>query len=160
MQRILVIGCPGAGKSTFARALRDATNLPLYYLDLLWHKPDKTTFTRAEFDAKLEKILQRENWILDGNYARTLEMRLKRCDTVFWLDYPLEVCLAGIESRRNQPREDMPWIETERDEDFISYVKNFNATRKPAMTKILGASGKKIIVFKNRTDAANFLQTL
>ena len=45
-EKIIVIGCPGAGKSTFARRLRDETGLPLYYLDLLWHRPDRTTAGR------------------------------------------------------------------------------------------------------------------
>lgn len=53
MKKILVIGCPGSGKSTFARRLRDRTGLPLYHLDLLWHRPDKTTVSEAEFDAAL-----------------------------------------------------------------------------------------------------------
>lgn len=54
LQRILVIGCPGAGKSMFSRKLRDATGLPLHYLDMLWHKADKTNFTREEFDQKFD----------------------------------------------------------------------------------------------------------
>lgn len=88
MRRVLVIGCPGAGKSTFARRLRDATGLPLYYLDILWHKPDRTTITREEFDIRLQMILEQDEWIIDGNFARTLPMRLAYCDTVFFLDFP------------------------------------------------------------------------
>lgn len=59
MLRAIVIGSPGAGKSTFARKLRDRTGLPLYYLDMLWHKSDQTTHTKAEFDATLQQILQK-----------------------------------------------------------------------------------------------------
>ena len=55
-RKIIVIGSPGAGKSTFARRLRDMTGLPLHYLDLLWHKPDRTNVSRDEFEAKLEEI--------------------------------------------------------------------------------------------------------
>ena len=88
MRKVIVIGCPGAGKSTFARKLRNATNLPLYYLDMLWHKEDKTNISREEFDTKLKDVLKKDKWISDGNYPRTLEMRLKECDTVFLLDYP------------------------------------------------------------------------
>ena len=95
MKRALVIGCPGAGKSTFARALRDCTGLPLYYLDQIWHRPDGSSITPQAFDERLAEILARECWIIDGNYLRTLEPRLERCDTVFLLDYPTEVCLAG-----------------------------------------------------------------
>lgn len=120
MEKVLVIGCPGGGKSTFARALRDKTGLPLYYLDMLWHKPDRTNISREEFDLELGRILQRDRWIIDGNYLRTLEMRLKECDTVFLLDYPLEVCLAGAEERIGKPREDIPWVEREFDGEFAS----------------------------------------
>ena len=82
MKKVLILGCPGAGKSTFARKLRDKTGLPLYYLDMIWHKPDRTTITKQEFDAKLSEIIKQEEWIIDGNYGRTLEMRFKECDTV------------------------------------------------------------------------------
>ena len=97
MKKVLILGCPGAGKSTFARKLRDKTGLPLYYLDMIWHKPDRTTITKQEFDAKLSEIIKQEEWIIDGNYGRTLEMRFKECDTVFFLDLPTNVCLAGVE---------------------------------------------------------------
>ncbi len=88
MKKIIVIGCPGGGKSTFSRALRDKTGLPLYYLDMLWHKEDKTNISREEFDCKLSEILKQNKWIIDGNFRRTLEPRLKACDTVFLLDFP------------------------------------------------------------------------
>ena len=84
MERILVIGSPGAGKSTFSRRLREETGLPLYYLDMLWHRPDRTTVEMEVFDRELGKILEKDRWIIDGNYIRTLEMRLKACDTVFF----------------------------------------------------------------------------
>ena len=64
MKKVLILGCPGAGKSTFARKLRDKTGLPLYYLDMIWHKPDRTTITKQEFDAKLSEIIKQEEWIM------------------------------------------------------------------------------------------------
>ena len=83
MERVLVIGCPGSGKSTFARRLRDLTGLPLYYLDRLWHRPDGTHVPESVFDAQLETMLREDAWIIDGNYLRTLEVRLplsfRRC---------------------------------------------------------------------------------
>lgn len=84
MKKVIVIGCPGSGKSTFARRLRDKTNLPLYYLDMIWHKSDKTNITKDEFDSNLNEILRKDEWIIDGNYQLALEMRLENCDTVFF----------------------------------------------------------------------------
>lgn len=92
MQKVIIIGSSGAGKSTFARKLRDKSGLPLYYLDLLWHRPDRTTVSNEVFDAQLKELLSRDKWIIDGNYQRTLSVRLDACDTVFLLDFPLDVC--------------------------------------------------------------------
>ena len=68
MKKVLILGCPGAGKSTFARKLRDKTGLPLYYLDMIWHKPDRTTITKQEFDAKLSEIIKQEEWIISSSF--------------------------------------------------------------------------------------------
>ena len=59
MRKAIIIGCPGSGKSTFARKLRDRTGLPLVYLDRIWHRPDKTTVTKDEFDLKLLEELKK-----------------------------------------------------------------------------------------------------
>lgn len=81
----MIIGCPGAGKSTFGRELAKITGLPLYHLDLIWHRADRTTVSREEFDMRLSEIMKQEKWIIDGNYKRTLPVRLKEADTVFFL---------------------------------------------------------------------------
>lgn len=113
MKKVMVIGSPGAGKSTFARSLRDVTGFPLYYLDMIWHKPDKTHISIEEFDIRLRELTALDEWIIDGNYSRTLELRLCACDTVFLLDFPTETCLAGAKSRIGHKREDLPWFEDE-----------------------------------------------
>ena len=99
MKKVIIIGCPGAGKSVFARRLQAITALPLYHLDTIWHRPDKTHISREAFDCRLQEIFQKDRWILDGNYQRTLEARLCQCDTVFLLDYPAELCVAGAAAR-------------------------------------------------------------
>lgn len=159
-QRIMVIGSPGAGKSTFARILRDRLDLPLYYLDCLWHRADKTTVTREEFDRSLAKILAEDRWIIDGNYNRTLERRLQRCDTVFLLDYPLEVCLSGIGERIGKKREDLPWLEEELDEEFYQWVVDFPRTQLPRIYGLLEQyqAEKNVVVFRSRREAAEFLK--
>ena len=99
MKKIIVIGCPGSGKTTFAEKLRDKIGMPLFYLDALWHKSDRTHISREEFDLRLGEILYRDSWIIDGNYSRTLERRIAACDTVFLFDLPVEACLAGAKAR-------------------------------------------------------------
>ncbi|WP_242502829.1 hypothetical protein [Bifidobacterium pseudolongum] len=117
--------------------MRDVTGLPLYYLDMLWHKPDRTTVTREEFDARLQAILEQDAWIVDGNYIRTLPQRLDHCDTVFFLDIPTDVCLAGVEHRIGAQREDMPWAECEFDEEFRRCIIDFPTQRRPQMIAAL-----------------------
>lgn len=160
MKKVIVIGSPGAGKSTFARKLRDKTNLPLYYLDMLWHKADKTTVSQEEFDTRLCEILQQEQWIIDGNFSRTLEMRLQVCDTVFLLDFPVEVCLSGVESRIGKKRVDMPWIETEFDEEFKQWILDFPNIRLPQIYTLLEKykENKEIVIFNSREEADAYFE--
>ncbi len=158
MKKIVVIGCPGAGKSTFARRLKEMTGLPLYYLDQIWHKADRTTVSKEEFDAKLREIIQQDSWIIDGNYLRTMECRLDACDTVFFLDYPLEICLEGAKARIGTVREDMPWVETEFDEEFRQWILDFPKDQIPVIYELLKKyeTEKEIIIFKSRDEAEKF----
>ena len=160
MKKVIVIGCPGSGKSTFARKLRDKTALPLFYLDRIWHKPDKTTVTREEFDKALGEIIRQERWIIDGNYGRTLNMRLDACDTVFLFDLPLDVCLAGAASRINTVREDLPWVETEFDPEFRKWIEDFPTDSLPKIYEKLKpySDTKRIVIFRSRKEADAFLE--
>ena len=161
MEKGLIIGCPGAGKSTFARKLRDGTGLPLHYLDMLWHRPDRTNLSPEEFDARLAGILEGERWIIDGNYLRTLETRLRRCDTVFLLDLPVETCLAGAEARVQTVREDLPWVETEFDPEFRQYILDFPREQLPRVYQLLEHYRKGIclVILKSREEADRYLES-
>ena len=158
--KIIVIGSPGSGKSTFARKLRDASGLPLFYLDTIYHNPDRTTVSREEFDSKLADILSRDCWIIDGNYLRTLPLRLAAAEQVFFFDLPLDECLKGAESRIGSKREDLPWTETEFDEEFRQYIIDFPGDQLPEIRKMLADCGdtKDIVAFRSHREADNFVQ--
>ena len=163
MNKVIIIGCPGSGKTTFAEKLQKCTGLPLYYLDAIWHKPDKTHIPREEFDQRITEIFSEEKWIIDGNYGSTMQLRLEKCDTVFFLDYPLDICLAGVRERAGKPRSDMPWTEDpeHEDEEFISFIKSYNSKSRPVITELLGKyPNKNIVIFKQRSDADEFLSAL
>ena len=158
-QKAIIIGCPGAGKSTFARKLSDKMHLPLYYLDMLWHKPDRTTVDRNIFDEKLKEIVLKEKWIIDGNYGRTLEMRIQWCEAIFLLDFPVEECLAGAKSRIGKQRVDRPWIETQFDEEFKQWIMDFPKNELPIIYELLDRykGEKSIYVFHSRADIEDYL---
>lgn len=158
-RKIIVIGSPGAGKSTFSRQLRDITGLPLYHLDMINHRPDKTTASREEFDRRLSEILRTDKWIIDGNYQRTIETRLEYCDAVFLLDFPLEVCLAGAAARVGKKREDMPWVEEEFDEEFRQWIVDFPNEKLPEIYQMLERyKNKNVIIFKSRQEMDEYLK--
>ena len=162
MLKIIIVGSPGAGKSTFARKLRDITGIPLFYLDMLWHKPDRTTVTQEEFNNRLNGILQKDRWIIDGNYQRTLEYRLQACDTVFLMDFPLETCISGAESRIGKKREDLPWTELEFDPEFKQWIQDFPKNRLPQLYEMIETykDNKEIMVFHSRKEADDYLAAM
>lgn len=83
---------------------------------------------------------------------------MQNCDTVFFLDYPLEVCLAGVQSRKGKARSDMPWTETEDDEEFLTFIWDYRSVSRPIVMQLLEKyAGKKIYVFTDRRDADDFL---
>lgn len=162
MNRVMVIGCPGAGKSTFSRKLHDKTGLELIYLDMLWHKEDRTTVSRDEFDEKLTEILKKDKWIIDGNYQRTLEKRFQCCDTVFLFDLPTELCIDGAKSRIGKKREDMPWVENELDEDFRQWIEDFPKNQLQRIYELCEKYGedKNIVIFRSREEADEYIENL
>ncbi len=159
MKKVIVIGCPGSGKSTFSKALHKITNIPLFHLDLIFWNADKTTVEKPVFLDRLFKIIQSDEWIIDGNYGSTMELRMQACDTIIFLDYPLDVCLNGIKERKGKPRSDLPWIEPDEDDvEFLEFIKNYNSQSRPKVMELLDRfSHKDVIIFSNRTQAEEFL---
>ena len=160
MKRIIVIGCPGSGKTTFSEKLRDKLGIPLFYLDAIWHKPDRTHIPREEFDGRLSEILALDSWIIDGNYQRTLERRIAACDTVVLFDLPTEVSLDGAIKRLGKGRYDMPWIDTELDPSLRLEIEEFGEKNLPVTYELLEKykAGRSVIVFKSREEADEFLE--
>lgn len=162
MNKVIVIGCPGSGKTTFAEKLNKRTGLPLYYLDAIWHKPDKTHIAREEFDERITEIFDTSEWIIDGNYKRTIEVRLRNCDTVFLFDLPTEVCLQGATDRIGKGRYDLPWIETELDPKFKKFIEEFPQKTLPYIYELIDKykAEKQVIIFKSREEADEYLNSI
>ncbi len=161
-KKILVVGCPGGGKSTFARALAARTGLPLVHLDLLNWLPDRTTVSREELDRRIAAVLATEAWIMDGNYNRTQEWRMDNADLVFLFDLPTEVCLAGVHARRGKPRADMPWVEGDViDEEFLQFVRDFSGKpREHMLARLAERPHLSVVTFRSHAEAEAYLENL
>ena len=166
MQRIIIIGCGGAGKSTLARKLGEVLDLPVVHLDKLFWKPNWVETSREEFDALLAQELAKDKWIMDGNFNRTMPERIKRCDTIIYLDFSRVVCLMGVVKRvittYGTVRPDMGEGCPERiDFEFMKWVWNFNKNKRESYYKMLNeVEGIETIVLKNRCAVKLFLKSL
>ena len=161
MKKVIVIGCCGSGKSTFARHLHACTEIPLFNLDQLNWNADKTTVEKTVFLKRVKEVIQKDTWIIDGNYGSSMEIRMQACDTVFFLDYPVDVCIQGIYDRIGRVRTDMPWVEDEVDEDLIEFVKNYEKEDRPEVLNLLSKYKEKDIhIFRSRLDATRYLESL
>ena len=162
MKKVIVIGCPGSGKTIFSEKLNKCTGLPLYYLDAIWHKPDKTHIPREEFDERIKEIFGTDQWIIDGNYNRTIETRLQYCDTVFLFDLPTEVCIQGATERLGKGRYELPWIEKELDPEFESFIKEFSEKSLPKVYNLIEKykAEKQVLIFKAREEADDYIKEI
>ena len=129
---------------------------------LRWRE-DKTIVPDEELIQKILEIGTTDEWIMDGNYGATMELRMSLCDTVFFLDYPVDVCLEGVMARRGKARSDLPWIEPtdEIDEEFLDFIQNYNTVNRPVvLERLTKYSDKNTVIFKSRKDADTFLDSL
>lgn len=166
MQRILIIGNAGSGKTTFAKKLAGKTDLPLVHLDSLYWTGNWEHVERETFDALLEKELKKPNWIIDGNFNRTLPLRLQYCDTVFYFDVPTVTCIWGITKRiiknYGRTRSDMGGNCPEYfDRQKIALYRNVLSFNKQHRVKykemILSEKRIEVIIFKSRREVNRFL---
>ena len=162
MKRILVIGSPGAGKSTFARRLGDATGLEVIHLDQLYWKPSWVETTdKDEWQRVVAEVLKGESWIIDGNYGGTMEMRLAACDTAIFLDFPNYICTWRVLKRfvkyRNSTRPDIAEGCNEKiDLEFLKWTWEYPKRSKGNVERRLKNFKGKIIRLSSKTEIENF----
>jgi len=163
MEKVLVLGSSGAGKSTAAKELGEITGLPVVHLDSIYWQPNWVRTEKEAWQNKVKEICTMPKWIIDGNFESTLDYRLNQADTIIVLYYPRTTCLLGIFKRRmthvrpdhlNSCKEKIDW-------EFFRYVWTFNRIMIP---KILGKlkklDNKKIFIIKNKKQLKKFFNDI
>ena len=166
MERVIIIGCGGAGKSTLARKMGEKIGLPVVHLDKLFWKPGWVESAKAEIDEIIRREMEQPRWIMDGNYNRTLAQRIARCDTVIYLDFSRIACLLGVIKRvlttYGTVRPDMGAGCPERfDLEFLKWVWNYNRNKRERNYDLLAQHpDKDIHILKNRRQVKAFLERI
>lgn len=165
MEKVLVIGSCGAGKSTFSKKLQNKVNLPIIHLDQHYHLENWEEPKKEEWEAKLKQLVKGNKWIMDGNYASSFDIRFPYADTIIYLDYPTYKSfwrtIKRIVKYYGKQRSDTAIGCKERfDLDFLKYVLTFNTkNRKPILSR-LEKENKDIFIFKSDKEADLFLEML
>ena len=157
MRRILVIGSGGAGKSTFSRRLGELTGIEVFHLDKLHWKPDWVEPSKEEWRKTVENLVEKDSWILDGNFAGTIDLRLEKCDTAILLDVPRTICLYRVLKRRlkyrGTNRPDMTEGCNEKvDLEFLGWIWNYPKENKPQIEEKLKRYETEKCVIRLRTN--------
>lgn len=167
MKRIMVIGCSGSGKSTFSRKLNELTQLPLVHLDQKYWKPNRMEPAKEEWRKTISEIVKADEWIMDGNYSATWDLRIPRADTIIFIDKPTYICLYRIAKRvisyYGKARPEMPEGCQERfDWQFFHHVLTYNLTRRKSnWSKLAGwKNTKQIFVLRKDKDIKAFLKNV
>lgn len=164
MQRVLIVGPCGAGKSTLASELGPLLNVPVFHMDKLNWKPGWVESSKDEIREKLAAITATDRWLIDGTYGGTLAPRLERADSVLYLEYPIRLCVARLLKRiwtyRGRARPDMTENCPERfDLGFIFYLLQWNSGPRLRLEAALKGYERKVIRFHDPIQLNRWLDS-
>jgi adenylate kinase family enzyme len=167
MKRVIVVGSPGSGKSTFSKKLGSMTGLPIVHLDY-YHLQSQHNYRAdtASWNLKVIELIKPDKWIMDGNYGATFPERFKSADTIVFFDIPRRICLYRILKRyfyyQNRKRDEMPddWVE-KLDPEFLKYVWHFSRRSKPKiLDQIKNNKNENVIIFKKSKEVEYYLSNI
>jgi adenylate kinase family enzyme len=163
MKKIVLIGSGGSGKSTLARQLGEKLKIKVYHLDALFWKPNWVGVPKDEQRKVQTDLVKKEEWIIDGNYGGTMEIRLNAADTIIFLDIQRTICVYRAFKRmlqyRNKTRPDMGNGNKERfDLDFLKWIWDYPKTKRPNILKRLEqlSEDKQVIILKSPKEVQQF----
>ena len=167
MEKILIIGCSGGGKSTLARKIGNILTLPVIHLDIHFWKSGWIESTDEEWIPKVKELIKQDKWVMDGNFGETIPIRVEAADTVIFLDTSRTLQLWGVFTRvlkfYGKTRPDLPEGCPERfDWAFTKWVWQYNKNNRPKILNFLTnyKDSKNIIILKNRKEMNEFARSL
>jgi len=167
MKKIMIIGSGGAGKSTLARTLGGKMDLPVFHLDAYMWKPNWTLATREDQKVIQSALMTYTEWIIDGNYSGTMDVRTAEADTIIFLDISRRICLYQVIKRylmnRHSVRPDMAeGCEEKIDKEFLRWVWNYPRDKRPAVLSKLNSlkDDKNVIILRSPQQVERFLDLL
>lgn len=164
MKKVALIGSGGSGKSTLARSLGEKLNIEVYHLDAFFWKPNWTPTSKEEQSKVQNELVNKEEWIIDGNYNGTMDIRLNAANIIIFVDINRVICIYRVFKRmiryRGQSRPDMAEGLNERlDFAFLKWIWDYPKTKKPVILKKLRQlpNDKKVIILKTPKEVQIFL---
>ena len=164
-ERIVVVGCGGAGKSHLARRIAAATGLPLVHLDREFWRPGWRPTPIPEWITRVAALAAAPRWIMDGSYVGTLPLRLARADAAVFLDLPTALCLARalrrVVGHYGRARPDMtPGCPERLDFEFFRWILRYRRTDRLKVLAALGDFGGRTVTLTGAGDVRRFVKAL
>jgi adenylate kinase family enzyme len=162
VDRIAIIGCGGSGKSHLARQLATALGIIPVHLDALYYDQEWNPLPQDKFAAIQRDLVSAPRWVIDGNYASTLTIRLRAADTVIFLDLPARTCLRGVAQRRLRRgggQHDAMGVYDRITPGFVRYILGYRKTMAPRVRALIAqhADGAEVVVLRSRGAARRYL---